>query len=51
MLDIGLAPPADEAIKVIAWWDPIIDNLRPVITGARRSFRHLKLEGVCGATT
>ena len=45
MLDIGLAPSPKAAMEVIAWWDPIQENLKPIVTGVRRSFRSLKLEG------
>jgi hypothetical protein len=45
MLDIGLARSPDEAMEVIAWLDPIVDSLKPIVAGARSSFRHLKLEG------
>lgn len=50
MLDIGLAPSPEAALQVIAWWDPIADNLRPIVAGVRRSFSRLKLEGRYGAT-
>lgn len=45
ILDIGLAPNADAALQVIAWWDPVADNLKPMVAGVRRSFGRMKLEG------
>jgi len=48
ILDIGLATSPEAALEVIAWWDPITDNLRPIVAGVRRSFRSLKLEGHYG---
>ncbi|OEZ52998.1 hypothetical protein JAB5_27560 [Janthinobacterium sp. HH103] len=45
MLDIGLANSSDSALQVIAWWDPLIENLKPIVASVRRSFRNLKLEG------
>ena len=49
MLDVGLAATADEALKVIAWWDPLPEqNLKPIVAGVRRSFRNLKLAGQYG---
>lgn len=49
MLDIGLAPSPEAALQVIAWWDPIADNLKPIVTAVRRSFSRMKLEGRYGA--
>lgn len=51
MLDIGLAASPDSALQVIAWWDPLVENLKPIVASVRRSFRHLKLEGNYGAYT
>ena len=49
MLDIGLAYSPDSALQVIAWWDPVVENLKPIVASVRRSFRSLKLEGQYGA--
>lgn len=49
ILDMGLAATADAALQVIAWWDPVTENLKPIVAGVRRSFGRLKLEGRYGS--
>lgn len=51
VLDMGLAPTLAAALQVIAWWDPVAENLKPIVIGVRRSFRRLKLEGQYGSAT
>lgn len=45
MLDIGLAPNAKAGLEVIAWWDPIHENLKPTVAKVRKRFRSVKLLG------
>lgn len=45
MLEVGLASTPEEALQVIAWWEPVAENLKPIVAGVRSSFRRLKLEG------
>lgn len=51
VLEMGLAATSEDAMQVIAWWDPVAENLRPIVSGVRRSFRNLKLDGLYGAGT
>lgn len=50
MLDIGLAPSPESALEVIAWWDPVVENLEPIVAGVRRSFGRMKLQGRYGTS-
>ena len=49
VLDMGLAPTVEAALQVISWWDPVTENLKPIVVGVRRSFGRLKLEGRYGS--